>query len=49
MSTWIGLPYGAKGEGFDAQDLVKHIAMSGRDYIIQGQQCERVLAPVSFA
>jgi len=38
VEKWISLPYGGKGAGFDAQDLVKHIAESGRDYIIQGQQ-----------
>ena len=36
MGTWTALPYGAPGEGFDAEDLVAHIARSGRDYIING-------------
>ena len=36
MRMWIALPYGAPGEGFDAEDLVAHIARSGRDYIING-------------
>ena len=36
MGTWIGLPYGAAGEGFEAEELVAHIARSGRDYIIHG-------------
>ncbi len=37
MAAMIRLPHGGYGAGFDANDLVKHIAGSGRDYIIQGQ------------
>lgn len=36
MGIWIALPYGASGEGFGAEELVAHIARSGRDYIIIG-------------
>jgi hypothetical protein len=36
LGTWIELPYGAPGDGFDADELVAHIARSGRDYIIMG-------------
>lgn len=31
----VELPYGGQ---FDIQDLIAHIEMSGRDFIIQGQQ-----------
>ncbi len=30
------MPYGVSGEGFYSEDLVAHIARSGRDYIING-------------
>ncbi len=36
MGAWIRLPYGAAGEGFEAEQLVAHIARSGRDYIVNG-------------
>jgi hypothetical protein len=38
MDTWIKLPYGGRGAGFQVQDLVAHIKASGRDYIIEGAQ-----------
>ena len=38
MATWIRLPHGGSDSGFYAEVLVAHIASSGRDYIIQGQQ-----------
>ena len=34
---WINLPYGGPESGFDAQELVNQIVLSGRQYIIQGQ------------
>ena len=37
VGTWINLPYGGKDAGFDAKDLVAHVAKSGCDYIIQGR------------
>lgn len=38
MDTFIGLPYGEKGDGFHVSQLIAHIRSTGRDYIIQGQQ-----------
>lgn len=38
MGTFIELPYGGEGTGFDMDDLLNHIRSSGLSYIIQGQQ-----------
>jgi hypothetical protein len=38
MDTWIKLPFGGRGAGFQVRDLVAHIKTSGRDYIIEGAQ-----------
>ena len=38
MGTFIRLPHGGKGAGFDTDDLVSYIRGSGISYIIQGQQ-----------
>ena len=34
----INLPYGGKNAQFDEKELVAHLKISFRDYIIQGQQ-----------
>jgi len=34
----IRLPYAGRNAQFDEHDLTSHIAKSGREYIIQGQQ-----------
>ena len=38
MGTRISVTSAGKGAFFDVEDLIKHIASTGRDYIIQGQQ-----------
>ena len=36
--TWISLPYGELGAGFDAVDLKNYMLENGVDYIIQGHR-----------
>ena len=38
MNTFISLPFGGTGAGFDTDDLIEHIKSSGRNYIIQGHE-----------
>ena len=41
-ATWISLPYGGHGAGFDAVDLENYLLERGLDYIVQGH-CKCVL------
>jgi hypothetical protein len=38
METFVRLPYGGPGAGFQVSELVSYIRRTGGDYIIQAQQ-----------